>query len=370
MKHFVYGMDTSSLPRLEEAGLQAFKEKDLLTTLADHGVRCIRLRLWLDPYDESGHPYGGGTNDLKTTLAFAKRIQEAGFDILLDFHYSDFWADPGKQIMPKAWVGLSHNQLIDVIERYTSETLMVFKNKGIEIKYIQTGNEITNGMLWPDAKLYDNDVAIAGGFMRLSDLLIAANKACRAIYPRAEIIIHLDRGGDKQLYEHWFKQISDQLNYDVIGLSYYPYWHGSLASLEANILTIKGLFAKKVMVMETAYAYRNELEGVPLVMTESRLEKKNDWPPYPFTKEGQAAFMADLINCLIKLSVDGLFYWEPAWLLASGDTWATEAGRRYINETHKKDGNEWVNQALFDLEGKANPALDVFKKLKGEHDEK
>lgn len=369
--HFAYGMDISSLPSLEKQGLDAFKGDELLLTLKASGVNTIRLRLWVNPYDTKGYPYGGGTNDLKTTIKFAHRIIEAGLNILLDFHYSDFWADPGKQFMPKAWRGLSHTQLVDTIYHYTRDVLLTFKQNMINIKLIQTGNEITNGMMWNDAKLYEKEQQIEGGFARLSDLLKSASRACIEVYPNAERIIHLDRGGDLNLYQYWFNKINEHgMDYDIIGLSYYPYWHGTLDDLANNIIAIKKTFNKKIMIMETSYAFKDESGTAPLVMTSSRLDKKNDWPPYSFTKSGQAAFIHDLISLAFKLEIDGLFYWEPAWLLVSGDTWATKEGREYINETHKVDGNEWANQALFDVDGKANPALAVYKTIKGEDYEK
>lgn len=370
--NFVYGMDISSLPALEREGLSVFKgEFDLLTTLKKSGVNVIRLRLWNDPYTEDGRHYGGGTNDLVRTLVFAKRIQEAGLNILLDFHYSDFWADPGKQFMPKSWNNLNQQQLIEKIHTYTRDVLLEFRRNNINLQFIQPGNEITNGMMWPAAKLYENDVEIEGGFSRLGQLLTSAISACKEVYPDTEIIIHLDRGGDKNLYEHWFKKINQyKLDYDIIGLSYYPYWHGTLEALSDNIANIKKQFAKKVMIMETSYAYTSEVGSSPLVMTDEKIIKTNEWPPYPFTKEGQAAFLKDLISLSFTLKIHGLFYWEPAWLPVCGDTWATKEGREYIKENDKKDGNEWANQALFDVDGYANPALKVFNKIRGENHEK
>ncbi len=368
MTHFVYGMDISSLPSLIKQGLKAFKnEEEVLDVLKDSGVNTIRLRLYVDPFTREGLPYGGGQNDLASTVAFAKKIRDKGLDILLDFHYSDFWADPGKQTLPKAWEGQNFDTLTQQIYDYTREVLMTFKQNSIVIKYIQTGNEITNGMMWPAAKLYEKDTKIAGGFTRLGRLLKAAKDAIDEVMPHVETIIHLDRGGDKALYQDWFTHINNTgLAYDVIGLSYYPYWHGSLKDLKENIENIRINFAKKVMVMETAYAYKDEIKDAPLVMNTQQLNTQDGWPPYPFTQKGQLDFMKDLLTMLFDLKVEGLFYWEPAWLYVKGDTWATKEGREYIKETDKKDGNEWANQALFDEDGQPNPALAVYQDIKGE----
>lgn len=367
-KNFVVGMDISSFPSLEKQGLTVFKgDYDLLKVLKTHGVTHIRLRLFVDPYSETRESYGGGNNDLETTIKFAKRVQNGGLKLLLDFHYSDFWADPGKQFTPKSWAKFNFIQLVNVIYNYTKQVLLTFKIEGIDIDLIQTGNEITNGMLWPVGKLYEGSNEIEGGFERVAEFLSKAIYASKEIYPLAKNIIHLDRGGDMNLYQTWFKKIN-QLGviYDIIGLSYYPYWHGSLEDLKANILQIKKSFSKEVMIMETSYAYTDNIDGSPLVMTTDKLVKKQDWPPYPFTLDGQKAFLSDLLNLAKETEIDGLFYWEPVWLKLPGDTWATKAGREYIKETHKTDGNEWANQALFTQQGEVNPALKLFKDLKGE----
>ncbi len=367
-KAFIVGMDISSFPSLVGQGLTSLgDELSFLKTLKAKGVTSIRLRLYVDPSDEEGRPYGGGNNDLSSTLIFAKKIRQEGLDVLLDFHYSDFWADPGKQTMPKIWKDLDFECLNVKVYEYTREVLEIFKANKIDLAMIQTGNEITNGMLWPMGKLYEKDQEIDGGFARFARLLKSANKAVREVYPNSEVIIHLDRGGDKNLYHQFFTRLAKHaLDYDVIGLSYYPYWHGSLDDLKENLLMIKSSFNKKVMIMETSYAYVNNIGDAPLVMNEGAIERKDGWPPYAFTKLGQKEFMSDLVTLLLSLEIDGLYYWEPAWLYIEGDTWATLEGRRYINETHKKDGNEWANQALFDQKGQANPALEIFNKLIGE----
>lgn len=367
-KELRIGMDISSLPSLIEKGLYSLGTKEgFLSYLKSKGVDSIRLRLFVDPSDDEGNSYGGGHTDLLTVLDFAKKLTQLGLDFVLDFHYSDFWADPGKQFLPKAWKDLTFDALINKIYHYTREVLLVFYFNKVKVSSIQIGNEITNGMLWPHGKLYENGVEIEGGFDRLGLLLKSASRAVREIYPTSEVILHLDRGGDKKLYQEWFSRIEEQhVEFDTIGLSYYPYWHGTLDDLEENIKAIQKRFKKKIMIMETSYAYTNKIANAPLVVSEKTITRSSQWPPYPFTKEGQKAFMVDLITKLKQLNVDGLYYWEPAWLFLSNDTWATKEGREYIKETHKSDGNEWANQALFDEHGDDNPVLEIFNQLKGD----
>jgi arabinogalactan endo-1,4-beta-galactosidase len=361
-RNFLVGMDISSFPSLIEQGLTVLGTKEeFLKRIKEKGVNSVRLRLFVDPSDEEGNLYGGGNNDLLKTIEFAKTIKNMDLNFVLDLHYSDFWADPGKQFKPKAWKDLSFPALVACVYDYTKEVLSILKANGITVDLVQTGNEITNGFLWPEGKLYEDDNAIKGGFKRLITLLKSAGKAVRDVFPEAQIIIHLDRGGDSELYHSYFSKLEEaRLDYDIIGLSYYPYWHGTLLDLEKNLTYLKATYNKKIMIMETSYAYKETIDHAPLVINQNT-PRKDNWPPYPFSKEGQKAFLKDLLTLLLRLNIDGFYYWEPAWLFLKGDTWATKEGRIYINETHKGDGNEWANQALFDEDGKANPALDIFK---------
>lgn len=394
MKHeFTYGADISSLASLEQLGA-TFKTKegatkDLFVLLKEAGFTSIRLRLFVDPYSEEGEPYGGGTNDLARTLSLAKRANLNGFPVVLNFHYSDFWADPGKQIPPKAWQNALFDELLVRINRYTTETLEAFRKENINISHIQIGNEVTNGMLWPDGKLYETAEykrQMAGridkrwapytniditeneageGYFTLGAFLNAGINAAHKIYPESKIIIHLDRGGDKPLYEKFFRNIHPLLlDFDVIGLSYYPYWHGSFSDLKENVRYLQANFKEEIMIMETSYAYSGAETNEPFVVTNSKVPVPEAFPPY--TKEGQAQYLTALFKTVNELEIAGVYYWEPAWIVTPGDTWATEAGRIYINETHKASGNEWGNQALFDEKGDPLPALYTYLNYKKE----
>lgn len=368
---FLYGMDVSSLLSLEIQGAKFYdetgSEKDLLVILKDSGVESIRLRLWVDPTSPDGITYGGGGNDLNTTLILAKRAYNLGFSIVLDFHFSDFWADPAKQFMPKDWENLSFNELVSTVEKYTEMVIDEFNKLKIKLAYIQVGNEIPNGMLWPHGQLYDKGGnLISGGHKRLSHLINAGISAIRKASPESKIIIHLDRGGDVKMYEDYFKVMHPLLSkFDIIGLSYYPYWHGTLTDLGTTIDFLKQNYQEEVMIMETSYGFDSEARHGPFVVTAAKTPRIDTFPPY--TVAGQAEYLAMLFKFILSHKVDGLFYWEPAWIPIKGDTWATKEGIKYIKEDHKEEGNEWANQALFDYTGHPLPALYVYKNyLKGE----
>ncbi len=347
------------------------KEIEPLSFLHDHnGVSIMRIRLWLDPYDKDGHPYHGGTNDWPTFLKLAKLANKDGYSVMLDFHYSDFWCDPSKQTMPKAWAGLSVDEVSDKLYQYTVETLKKCVKEKLDISYIQVGNEITNGMLWPLGKLvWHNDKEPRTGYDELSKFLKAGLKACKEIIPSAKRIIHLEKSGDYLLHQEFFDEITKRgVDFDVIGLSYYPYWHGTFEMLSKNITNLQSRFAKPVMIVETGYGFtmadfiNTGNNGANLIREDFFSNPENHaYKPFPLTYEGQKDFVKGLIALSEKLHVTGIVYWEPLWLPLPGLEWASKEGEEYIHETHKPTHNEWANQCLFDYEGKATPALDEYK---------
>ena len=367
--NFIYGADISSLMTLEARGV-TFKDannqvNDLFIILKDAGFKSIRLRLWVNPQSIDGEAYEGGNNDLEVTIALAKRAYSHGFKIVLDFHYSDFWADPGKQFMPKAWEALSFSELVRIMYMYTASVLQRFTEAKIPLHYVQVGNEITNGILWPHGKLFAKNALITGGYERLSALLNSGIKAVREFSPQSKIIIHLDRGGDVNLYKEFLSAMYPLLSpFDIIGLSYYPYWHGTFSDLQANITYLQSNYVEDIMIMETSYAYNGKQSDEPYVVSDEKTPVPARFPP--FTPDGQKMFMHMLLTFAAENALAGIFYWEPAWLVAPGDTWASKAGREYIEETHKADGNEWGNQALFTKDGTPLPALYTFKHIKKE----
>ncbi|KAB8137696.1 cellulase family glycosylhydrolase [Gracilibacillus oryzae] len=376
-QHFIKGVDISILNEIERFGGEYFlddKKEDLIEILRTKGINLVRLRLWVDPYDAMGNPYMGGTNDLATTISLAKRIKEKGMKFMLDLHYSDFWTDPKKQQKPKSWENLSGKELEDKVYQYTKDVLITCKQNRVTPEYIQIGNEITNGMLWPYGKTptflwKEKEFEEWRGeerrksYDQLANLLNAGTKAVREISSELKIILHLDFGGANNLYRIWFDEISDRnVDYDIIGLSYYPYWHGSLEELEFNLLDIGKRYEKDLMVVETAYAFTDKVpEGEDSIFS----KELADIAGYPPTVDGQVQFLTDLMDILKKIDNQthkglGIVYWEPAWLPVKNTSWASLEGMKYGNDIGNP-GNHWANQSLFDFKGNALKSLNVFK---------
>lgn len=338
--------------QLEQCGASYYlngKKEDLFQILAECGANLIRLRLWQDPYDEDGNPYGGGMNDLSTTVELARRAVTNGMDILLDFHYSDFWTDPSKQIKPKAWTALEGKSLETAVRLYTVNVLKTLKNQGIVPKLIQVGNEITHGLLWPEGHVENTE--------RMTALLKAGIDGVRQICPNSGVILHLDFGTDNALYRKWFDAVTPyDLDFDIIGMSYYPHWNGSLEQLTGNMQDVSTRYQKDVFIAETSIGYTADpLDCKGIVFTNREAEATG----YPATPEGQESFLRDLTKAIRSVKDGrgiGFSYWEPAWLPIQECTWATKTGCDYVNDKCEP-GNTMANQALFDRKGNANPAL-------------
>lgn len=368
MSKFVKGMDLSTLLEMERCGAKYFdqgKEMDILDIMKSYDVDTIRLRLWNDPKSETGEPYGAGNNDLAETLAIGKRVSDAGFGVLLNFHYSDFWADPGKQIKPKAWASYGVEELEKAVYDFTKESLTAVLDAGVNVTMIQVGNELSNGLLWPEGKMpnYDN----------IAKFVSAGIRACREIKADIPLMIHLDNGGKNELYRDWFDHYVERgEDFDYIGLSYYPFWHGSLQSLEDNMNDIAVRYGKELIVAEVSMGYTMEdyksyekLEDSERKGYATRQELV-DKIEYPMTVQGQVDFTKDFLNRVAHVADDkgcGFFWWEPAWIPVPGSGWATPASLKYMNDPGPC-GNEWANQALFDYKGNALPALEVIRDFK------
>lgn len=346
-KPFIKGVDISTLKAIEDHGGKYYdhgKQKDLLVILKEHGVNYIRLRLWNNPTQANGY------DNLANTIAIAKRAKSMGFKFLLDIHYSDFWADPGKQTKPAAWKELDFEQLTQTVHQYTSHVIEELVKAGAAPDMVQIGNEITSGILWPDGKTWGEN---AGGFDKLAILLKAG---IQGVYDHIDkkhvkIMLHIDGGGDNSKSRWFFDNITQRhVPFDVIGLSYYPYWHGTLAQLQNNMDDISKRYNKDVVIAETAYAYTlNEGDNEPNVFT----AKDAAVAGYDVSVHGQAKFLKDLMNTIYKVPNGkglGFFYWEPAWIPVKGAGWKAGGG----------DG--WENQALFDFKGNVLPSLNVFKR--------
>lgn len=372
MHKFIIGMDITSILETQRLGGKFFdeegKEKHLLALLKEQNVNSIRLRLFVNPYDEDGHPYGGGTPDLVNILVLAKEIYQAGFSILLDLHYSDFWADPGKQFKPKAWKNLHGETLLKQVEDYTEMVLLAFQKEQIPLEHLQIGNEITNGMLWPDGKLINQSDNKRTNYEFLAKILNRAAQKVRSITAQTKIILHLERSYDVKIYEEWLDEIylKNHVDFDILGMSYYPYWHKGMDELAATIQFVKTKYNLPIIIIETSYAFTSKSKiDTNLVLNETSVSKLENPLPYPLTKDGQIAYLKDFLALVKKLKLNGFYYWEPAWLPLPGSTWATEEGIKYVQED-KKPGNEWANQGLFDYEGRRLPAFDIIKKFSQE----
>lgn len=378
MAALLKGMDLSTLMELKNCGACYYedgKQKDILEIMREKDVDTIRIRIWNHPYSETGESYGAGGNDVSTSLQIAKRVSEAGFGVLMNFHYSDFWADPGKQIKPKEWMNYSVEQLECAVYDFTYNTMKFFLQEGVHVTMVQIGNELSNGLLWPEGKVpqYDNIARFINAGIRASRRVtreIRERKGFVDANYEIPIMLHLDNGGNNVLYRRWFDEfIKRGEEFDIIGLSYYPFWHGTLQMLEDNMNDIAKRFGKDLIVAEVSMGYTMEDYAQYEQLTDE--ERKGyatrqelvDGIEYPMTIQGQCDFMRDFLNRLQRVQdgkAKGFFYWEPAWIPVKGSGWATQAALEYMNDKGPC-GNEWANQALFDYNGNALPALDVIR---------
>lgn len=318
---YIIGADLSFLKQAEDRGT-VFKEngrpKPGLQIFKDHGYNWIRLRLFHTPTQLP--------NNLEYTIALAQSAKKLGLRFLLDYHYSDTWADPGKQFLPKVWEGKTHAQLVQAVFDYTRDTIAAFRDAGVLPEMVQIGNEISNGMLWPDGKLPQN-------WDNLADLVkagIAGVEAGKGNQPRPRIMIHIDKGGNWAFTEAWFDKLHTYgVNYDIIGQSYYPWWHGSLNDLRENLIRTAREYRKDIIVVEAAYNW-----------TPGNYRAKPG--PFPETPEGQKEFWEE-VNRVVQATPDGrgigLMWWEPAVAGALGA------------------------RSFFDNDGNALPVITVFDRF-------
>ena len=291
---YAIGADLSFMKQAEDSGF-VFKEngkaKSCIRIFKDHGYNWIRLRLFHTP---SRLP-----NNLTYTIALAKQAKKNGFKFLLDYHYSDTWADPGKQFMPKAWENKSQAELVQAVFEYTRNTMISFRDSAVFPDMVQVGNEISNGMLWPNGKLPDN----WDNFAALVQAGINGVHASCGNNPCPQIMIHIDKGGDKNFTKYFFDKLhSYGIRYDVIGQSYYPWWHGSLLDLRQCLNFTAEEYHKDIMVVEAAYNWKPT-------------EYVSKSAPFDESPEGQKQFLEEVNRIVMNIPGNrgiGVFWWEPA----------------------------------------------------------
>ena len=370
---FIMGMDASCVPALEAGGVKYYdhdgNEKDVYQILSENGINYIRVRVWNDPFDAEGNGYGGGNCDIENAIAIGKRATEQGMKLLVNFHYSDFWADPGKQMAPKAWKGMKIEEKCDALYRYTKDSLQKLVDAGVDVGMVQIGNE-TNGAMCGESS------SALGGWKKIMELMNAGSKAVREVCPDALVAVHFANPEKTDSYYSYGKNLEYyQVDYDVFASSYYPFWHGTLDNLSRVLTDIAESYGKKVMVAETSYAftaadtdfYGNTIgEGGGIVKD------------YPFTQQGQANLVRNVIDTLVNKTVGGIgvFYWEGTWINAGGSSYEENAAlwekngsgwaSSYASEYDPDDAGQWYggcavdNQAFFDAQGRALESLKVF----------
>lgn len=343
---FIKGVDISMLYEIEVNGGKFYDngiEKDALQILKDYGVNWIRVRIWNDPTDENGKPLGGGNCDYIKMTELARRAKTLGMKVLVDFHYSDWWADPGKQNKPDSWKNLEGASLANAVADFTYEVLKYMEDNDALPDMVQLGNEVNNGFLWPDGK-----IAGEGGFDSFVTLFNAGAQAVRKISKDIKIALHLAEGGNSDLFEWFLGNVTTRgIDFDVIGISYYPYWHGTLEELKSNLNNIEK-YDKEIAIFETAYAWTLEdADGHPNIFGPD-MEITGG---YKATPRGQATAIREIMEAVAQVTSGrglGIFYWEGCWIPVKGAGWKFG------------EGNPWENQALFDFKGHALPSLRVF----------
>lgn len=370
---FIRGMDASAVLVNENSGVTYYnydgEEQDVFMTLAQSGVNYIRLRVWNDPYDENGNGYGGGNNDVATAIKLGKRATQYGMKVCIDFHYSDFWADPKRQHAPKAWEGMTADEKCDALYDFTKESLTALLDSGVNVGMVQIGNEINNGM--SGETLLPN----------VMNLLCSGSRAVREIseaYGKdIQIAVHYTNIEETDKIDKIaLNLLNFGVDYDIFGLSYYPFWDGTNENMQTVAKNIQEKYGKKVMIAETSYCYTSEDGdgcGNSLVGTDDLVDG------YAATVQSQATIIRDICEAANEAGVLGVFYWEGTWIPVGeatadnspiwekyGSGWASSYAADYDPEDAGLyyGGCSWDNQAMFDFDGYPLASLNVFKYLK------
>ena len=396
---FAFGVDASMVQEVEKNGGVYFnqdgREQEVFQILRRSGVNFVRFRLWNKPSSNRyNYAYGGGNNDLEVDLAMAKRAKAANLNVMIDFHYSDFWADPDRQNIPLAWVNLNQSEIPEAIKTFTTETLQKFKDEGVNVDAVQIGNETNNGMAGYSINWNDTDKS----FDVMAEMMKCGIEGAKSVFPNIRTLIHLANGGNTAEFENYFMAMeSRKVDYDIIGASFYPHLSGSLEDLQQNLNNISEKTGKPVIIAETSWGFTDDYvvkgsdgkyrslhsgeamkEDDKQVTENSYSSDDEDVGGYLTSEQAQATELRDICNVLSKVPNSkglGIFYWEPGWLPVEKAGWATCAGKSYQyqgNDSHRKsyeDGEgdglaTWSNQGLFSYTGKALSSLRTYQYVK------
>lgn len=386
---FIGGVDISSYRALKDSGVKYYDfegneldDAGFFKLLKASGINYVRIRVWNNPYDASGNGYGGGNNDLLKAVDMGKLATDAGMRVLIDFHYSDFWADPAKQKAPKAWADMTIAEKTAAVKDYTMNSLNTLLDAGVDVGMVQVGNETNNGIAGESGLENANTTAIfRAGCEAIQQVEQDRNKEIKAV-------VHF-ANPEKQNYMTYAKALADAgVEYDVFASSYYPYWHGTLDNLKNQLNAITEKYGKEVMVAETSWATGLEdSDGHANTVREGNNDAGMD---YDFSIYGQAKELREVINAVAEMDKGiGVFYWEPAWIpvnvydpeaedakqtlatnKAAWEKYGSGWVASYAKEYDAEDAGKWYggsaidNQALFDASGHPLETLKIFSYVK------
>lgn len=341
MLDFYRGMDISSLPQSLDEGMRVRgrdgSEMEPFELMKKYGVNSIRLRLWNDP---GCVPEAKGYCDLEHTVRMARKIRENNMTFLLDFHYSDFWADPAKQCKPRAWENLSFQELEEAVYTFTRDALMRLKEENLLPDMVQIGNEIRSGLLFPEGELPDYE-----GMVKLVNAGIRGARAVAGA-EQMQVMIHLDQGGRYDWLHEWFEKAFEAglEDFDLIGLSYYPFWHGTYLDLRDSMNRLLEDYGKPILIVETAYAWRKSEKGF---IDEDQI-RIGCVEASPAGQRRVLEYVMHLVAELPRKMGKGVYYWEPICV-------------------PRQDGGGWdENMGLLDESGRAMEGIEAFGQTREE----
>ncbi len=346
-----FGADLSFTPQELAAGAKFTyhgQQQSPVQIMRENGANYVRMRLWVDPPP--------GYSDLASDLALARSVHAAGMKIYLDIMYSDFWADPTKQNIPAAWAGQDLAQLTTTVQSYTQQVISAFARQGTPVDMVSIGNEIRNGILWPVGEV--NDPTNPADYDNLATLLKAGVAGARAGNPPGHqllIMMHYDQGGNNALSQAFYQNLVAQgVPFDVIGLSYYPFFHGPISAMRQNVDALATQFHKKIVISETQYPWTLANGNSPIGDSTGNFvwEPSQLSPGYPASPGGQLSFVTDELSILAQVPDGlgaGLFYWAPDWI--PGVPWEPGTGI----------GTPNANLTLFNSQGVALPSIGLFR---------